>query len=417
MKTTSKLKRLLAAIAFGIYSLLFLGLIYLLPINHLFIDAFGEAIKYHDVTDISLSKFRDLDAPDLFDSRIVIINTQRTDRRQVATAVDYLHRHRAGAIGVDLLFDTYGEPSADSTLAVALAHPEVVLAYAFPEVMSGKSYYASSSLGGEEGVKSVDMFSDRAAQGYVNLGSDDGFTVRAFEPMHDGQQSFGLELASLVDASIISDVKARNHSIEWINFRRPQPGKRNMIYPINPKGAINYAFVQIDDFLQDTASFAANFWEGKIVLLGFVGEDEESLSMNDRYYTPLNQRYYHRSLPDMHGVCIHANIISMLLDRDWIDELPKWGVYLLCLLIFAFNYLIFDYLHHRKKVTVVAVRVIQLIQFLILIGICIFLMASQSFKVAFILPIVSVIISFEFFELYHYVKRRLPFSKRKKQHS
>lgn len=414
MDHVSKSKRLWTSLFFGAFSLIMLGLIYLLPINHLFIDAFGEAIKYHDITDISLSKFRDTDAPELFDQRVVLINTQRTDRAKVAATISYLHRHGAGAIGVDLLFDSVTGSAADTALARALSLPGVILAYAFPEVLTGKSNYASAAIGGEEGVRSHEYFGNSARQAFINLGSDDGFTVRAFEPVHEGDTSFALKLASVVDQSVVDDAAARSCDVEWINFRRPQPGERNYIYPINPQGAIQYSHLLIDDFLQDSASYEARFWKDKIVLLGFMGEDEDALSMNDRYYTPLNMRYYHRSLPDMHGICIHANIVSMLLDRDWVNEMPKWAIYIFCFLIFAVNFLIFDELHHRQKVTVLAVRVIQLIQFVLLLVVCVMLMASQSYKVAFMLPIVSVIMSFEFFELYHYLRRKIYQRKKRK---
>jgi hypothetical protein len=39
---------------------------------------------------------------------------------------------------------------------------------------------------------------------------------------------------------------------------------------------------------------------------------------SQRYYTPLNERYAGRSLPDMFAVEIHANIIKMIRDRKYI---------------------------------------------------------------------------------------------------
>lgn len=69
----------------------------------------------------------------------------------------------------------------------------------------------------------------------------------------------------------------------------------------------------------------------KIVLMGIVPlidlSDPKSLAnitYEDTYYTPLNPNYVGRSYPDMYGLVIHANVIAMMLDENYINESPIW---------------------------------------------------------------------------------------------
>ena len=131
--------------------------------------------------------------------------------------------------------------------------------------------------------------------------------------------------------------------------------------------------------------------------------------MKDRYYTPLNERSSGRSIPDMFGVIIHANIISMLLDEDYIDDVPEWLLYLFSFFIFFINYYIFLKVVEKKLFfTVAFIRLIQILQFVFLYSCCILLLCGLNIKLGFILIITSVILSFELFEFYqHRFKHRV----------
>ena len=158
----------------------------------------------------------------------------------------------------------------------------------------------------------------------------------------------------------------------------------------------------MSEFLEDTASFKADYFKDRIVLIGFSGENENTFSMKDRYYTPINEKYHGRSLPDMHGVTVHANIISMLLDEDYIDEVPEYILYFIAFLIYVINYMLFLRLIKKKLFVVLPIsRLIQLLQFIVLLSTCVLLLQYLSIKCGFIIIITSVILSFELFEFYY----------------
>ncbi|MFN8330190.1 MAG: hypothetical protein U0T81_03070 [Saprospiraceae bacterium] len=72
---------------------------------------------------------------------------------------------------------------------------------------------------------------------------------------------------------------------EWINFRRFQSatndpsGRKERSFP-------NYAVVDLDRFLEDTASYESNYFADKAVLFDSVTLRLQP-SLKDRYFTPL----------------------------------------------------------------------------------------------------------------------------------
>lgn len=391
---------------FSILSVFFVFLLHHLPLNQMFIDPFSEAIKNHDVMDIAISKFRNHEDASLFDEKVVVINSGITDREELAHVIDFLNRHQVGAIGIDLLFDSLHHDKADTLLAQSLKSNKIVLGFTFNEHKDHKHESITA-------LKSAPFFTSGNQHGYVNLGSNDGFSVRAFEPLHkvDGTESmsFGLKVASIIDVGVLSSVMSRENATEWINFRRYQPGSSNMIYPINSKQLSHYAYYNIKDFIKDTAKFEGAYFKNKAVLIGFCGENPSAISMKDRYFTPLNEKSEGRSIPDMHGVVVHANIISMLLKRDFISEVPEFFLYFISFLIFFANYLLFSRMARKKYFFLVPlVRLIQALQFVFLFALCIFLLAFANVKLGFILIVTAMILSFELFEFYgHKLRNRL----------
>lgn len=384
-----------------------LYLLHHLPVNQLFIDPFSEAIKNHDIMDVGFSRFRNHEDPSLYDDNILILNSEKTNRQDVAEVVNYLTANGVAAVGIDLIFDRTPHNAIDTLLSDALKHEKVVLGYIFDEKHKDDGHSV-------HGVSSDALFVHTKEQmGYVNLASNDGFSVRAFEPFHiiDGEkrESMALKLSSKLYPELPKIMSERNNKIEWINFKRLQPGKINMKFPINDYESVHYAYSSIKQFLRDTSSYNQEYLKDKIVLIGFNGEDDEALSMKDRYFTPLNQIYHGRSLPDMYGVVVHANIISMLLSKDFINEIPEWILYLIGFFIFFINYYIFKKLDDKKLFTVLPlVRIVQLIQFVLLFSFCIVMITYFNIKFGFIIMITAVIISFEVYEFYdHKLKHKI----------
>lgn len=396
------------ALCFALFSTFILFVLHHLPVNQIFIDPFSEAIKQHDVMDIAFSKFRDHNKIALFDTNIVVLNSGITNRANLAKTITLLNAYKVRAMGIDLLFDTMStqSPKADTLLQSAIKRSKnLVLGYYFIENKHGDNKLSFA--------KTKPFFSANTKQGYVNLATNDNFSVRAYEPYHQFEKgkepAFSTQIALTAFPEYESRLTSRNSEKQWINFRRVQPGAVSMIHPINSGRATHYTLMDIDVFLRDSSLYKENnYFKNKVVIIGFVGESEKALSMEDRYFTPLNEQYTGRSKPDMSGIFIHANILSMVFNNDFIDDIPEWVLYLIAIFIFYLNYLVFSRILSRlKPAGGVLIRLIQVLEFSVLFTISVVLLVKLNMKLSFFLIATSVILSFELFEIY---ERRLEHS-------
>jgi CHASE2 domain-containing sensor protein len=46
--------------------------------------------------------------------------------------------------------------------------------------------------------------------------------------------------------------------------------------------------------------------------------------MEDMHFTPMNSKFAGKSLPDLNGVFVHANIIKMIMEESYIKRTPAW---------------------------------------------------------------------------------------------
>ncbi|NJM93588.1 MAG: CHASE2 domain-containing protein [Cytophagales bacterium] len=59
------------------------------------------------------------------------------------------------------------------------------------------------------------------------------------------------------------------------------------------------------------------------MIFGYLGESFNDVSWEDKFYTPLNKTYAGKANPDMYGVVIHANIVSMILNHDYVYTMAE----------------------------------------------------------------------------------------------
>lgn len=393
------------AFFFGLFGVLVLWCLHLLPINQLFIDPFSEAIKQHDIMDITFSRYREHNDPKLLDNDIVIINNGVTENSKLAKTVALLSKLKVKAIGLDIVLDSVTSKlkPADTLLRNAIySTRNIVLANTFQEKTEKSTGFSN--------IQPDSFYSKNKIVGHVNLATNDGFSVRAFEPFHEingiNAPSFSVQLAKMCYPDKLHFIENRKHAKEWINFRRLQPGLASMVYPINSDSVTHYRMVEMDQLLADSNLYKENdFFQDKIVFIGYIGEDVRYLSMHDRYFTPLNEQYIGRSIPDMSGVVIHANILSMIRDNDYIDDVPYYALYLIMLFIFYFNFQIFSWFELKfHRTGGVLIRLFQVFEFILLFFGAIYLLLHLNLKMALFMSATAIVLSFELFEIY---KKRL----------
>jgi CHASE2 domain-containing sensor protein len=158
---------------------------------------------------------------------------------------------------------------------------------------------------------SVDIFNRYAKNGYANLPDDAGGsfrTIRKYCPFSNSKgkrvNSLTSSIIQIVDSAKYEKLRKRNIEYEIVNYR----GNHDKFY-----------FIDAPELFDST--FNPTFIKDKIVIMGFMGETIDKTSLEDIFFTPMNPQYAGRSFPDMYGVIIHANIISMLLSDGYIEQM------------------------------------------------------------------------------------------------
>jgi CHASE2 domain-containing sensor protein len=194
----------------------------------------------------------------------------------------------------------------------------------------------------------------------------------------------------------------RNKSSEVINYRG------NIV---DWHGASGYPgrYPVLDwDQALDPEGFAEWMIRDKIVIFGFLGADLTDTSWDDKFFTPLNKKYAGKSRPDMYGVVVHANIVSMVLSEDYIDELLPWQEYVIAFILVFMNVVLFSIITRRMPVWFDSLSLlVQVIQVVILGYLMVQVPAWSNFKLNLTVSMAAVALVGTCFELYGTLVKRV----------
>ncbi len=285
-----------------IFILKFLPIIFYLD----FLDPIQNTLENFQISDLVFSKIiEEEDIP--ADTNIVLVNISRLERREIAHLLQIVIDNKPKVIGIDALLDKPKDPSADSILAnVIINGHNIVLVSKLENLNEETDKW-------ERLVKAHYLFSDITCNGFANLVLDEDSTrtVRLFSPYEEVNNEivncFATEVVRIYDNQAYEYLLERGNDIEIINFK----GYTDKFHKID--------FMDFFDGERDFPSI-----EGKIVLLGYIGSRLNVLTNEDIFFTPLNDNYVGKSYPDMYGVVIWANVISMILDRNYYWRIPDW---------------------------------------------------------------------------------------------
>ncbi len=275
---------------------LVMGLLTLIPINLHVLDPLKLALTDISFNDLSFSELK-THRNNAMDDKIVIVNIGNASRTEIATVINKVNEAQPKSIGLDILFLEAKEGPGDSALFAAIKKaPGIVLANKLEfDNKKGRqdNYFQASSRHG----------------GFVNFVGEKQGVIRYFSPFEEWKDSvnssFAVAVVQVSDELKFKALQKRSHDLEFINYSRQ---------------ADQYFTVEYNDLLTGKASPAA--FNNKIVLIGFV--DSNPANIEDKHFTPLNDKFVGKSIPDMNGVVIQANIISMILDNNYIKKTPGW---------------------------------------------------------------------------------------------
>ena len=150
-------------------------------------------------------------------------------------------------------------------------------------------------------------------------------------------------------------------------------------------------------------NFVGEILTDKVVIFCFLGEELGDLeNFEDKFFTPLNETYVGRAFPDMYGGVVHANIISMILNEDFIFYLDEWQKYAIMIFGLFINIMMFSWIYKKlPKWYDGLTKLIQLVEFVGLVYIMIYMMDLYNLKLDFTLLLFAVAISGDGLEVFY----------------
>ena len=132
---------------------------------------------------------------------------------------------------------------------------------------------------------------------------------------------------------------------------------------------------------------------------------------NDKFFTPLNSKYVGKAFQDMYGVVVHANVISMILHQDYIDESSELMNFIVGFLMCFFSVALFHLvLEWTPQLFDPVTKGFQLLIIVILNFIIAYLFLEKNFKIDFGIPLIAIALAPDLLEIYlHLLKRPLTF--------
>lgn len=360
-----------------------------------FLNPIETALEDFEMTDIVFSQnIRETPEPD---TNIVLVNFGNLPRRGIARQIEAIAAQKPKVLGIDCSFRILKNPEEDSLLALAMSKVENLVLYS-------KVTHTDEMEGGFDTIlRCHPKFAQYGKSGFCNLitpGKEQYLTCRTFTPVDKvkgyTEKAFGIEIANQVDSLKVAKFLARNKPVELINFR----GNSDVFYSLD-----------VEDFL-GRANHSGFFSEpelpislkDKIVLMGFMGENfgpSSGLTREDKFHTPMNPNYAGKAYPDMFGVVVHANIISMVLNDTPMDEMGNWGNILLAIFLCYLNVVFFFYIHDFYPSWYdLVVKTVQVLEVFLLLFAAVLIYGQYSYSVDVTLAALAIGFSGDILEVY-----------------
>lgn len=340
------------------------------PFNYVF-----KSVKDIDLNDLY---FSNIDVNDV-DTNIVIVNIEDIDRGKIAEVLEKVGDAKPKVIGLDVFFSKYIKTPYDSILADQIIRQKdnlVVVANYDSEGNYDDNYWRLDYV--ENGHALILSSEDKTA------------SVREFEPKtNSGVYAFSAMIARKFDEKLFDKLASRNNPTERIDY-------------IGGTGA--FMMLNYRDVI-DMNSFIQELLNNKIVLIGYCGDStQQMVNYYDAFYTPVGQSMSVNRLPDMYGVMVHANIVSMILRDSYFNNTPDWIVFILSFIIAYFSVATFSYFYIKKPMYFnVVSKVLQLIGIFVLLWMVFLLFSvfNLNFNTSYL--IVAVILSVDVLYLYEFL--------------
>ncbi len=157
-------------------------------------------------------------------------------------------------------------------------------------------------------------------------------------------------------------------------------------------------------------NFVPEMIKDKIVIFGFLGEYLGDPSWDDKFYTPLNKKLAGKANPDMFGAVVHANIVSMILNEDYVNQMEEWQEIAMAIILCLLNVALFSLINTNLPLWYDGItKLLQLIQLLLYTVLMVMIFHWYSFKLNVTLTLAAVALVGDVYEIYMSVIKNIYF--------
>ena len=353
------------------------GILYFAFVNLSILDPFEKAFKDFKFTDIFYSERINKEQRN---NKIVIVNIKHADRFQIAQVIDKIDAQGPSVIGLDIIFEDRKSEFIDSILKSSLASAKSLVTAYFHENDSVVNNHDYFQFNGE-------------TKGYINLDLEgQNSVIRNFLGVkgdNNDEYAFATQLA--LKAGYLKETYA----------------KKELKYqvPINYIGNKDiFLSFDIEEVLNKEEIRA---FKDAVVILGYLGDGNESFDIEDKHFTPLNSEWVGRAVPDTFGVIVHANILNMLSKGNMIYRVSKFSTYLLSFIVCFLTILLSIKLYIKSSfVFDVSEKLIQLILSIVLVYLGLALLQANIYLS--VVPVILLsILGIEMIDYYEYLVKYL----------
>ncbi len=362
---------------------IFIVVLGMIPLNLGFLNPIKLGLKDFDFNDVYYSKVGNLQKKDV-DSNIVVINIGRADREGLALMIDKVASYQPRVMGLDVTFDGPREPYKDSMLAETVRrNRNLVLAVKYITDSTGKL------------IASGNYFkNDSTLFGFVNFPTNgDKESIRTYFPFKSDDKdheiilpSFTSSLIKVYDEKAYHEVEKKGAHKTIINYTRKVTETKKQ-----------YLVVEGESLMMGDVDTAAI--KGKIALLAYI--NIEPTDIEDKKFTPMNEKYAGKSWPDMNGILVHANIISMILERNYIKKVPLWGNLLLAILVCWIHMSFFIHYYLESHIWFhLAAKIAQVASAILFVWLGIVIYSKYGLKVDMKMSLITIVLAVDVIYFY-----------------
>jgi CHASE2 domain-containing sensor protein len=338
-----------------IFTFLLILLLKLVFFNTHYLDPISNALSDFQFTDLYYSAIRS--KSNAVNKDIVIVNIGDNSRAQIAEQLQIIESHGPKIIGLDVTFPQLKDSASDQALKEALhGNVPVVLASQFVYEAAGEEEAHGShheTKAKRDIITSNPFFEVEKQEGFGSFLAEEGTTTRYYKPFSvagEGRlHSFSAKIAEIADKDAYTDLETRKKDSEVIHYT-------------------DESFITLDANEITADNPQLDILRGKIVLMGYMGPQLGTKVFEDLHLTPLNKSYGGHSIPDTYGIEIHAHVLSMILQRDYIHEPGKFMLFIISFFVALLHMYLFAYFFVEKHFWFhLAAKTIQLLSFALML--------------------------------------------------